>query len=540
MKACPRLSRARNICLVIVAVASALALCLGGACTSTNQEIPNWVVLHTASLEADFDGDGKQEELHLANGQAEVRDSIGLHCTTPQEWTVADAFSYDFDGDGASEIALVVWKQGSYGTSRPFWVERDTTNMTQHLFVMRYGNDSLEPMWMSSALDDAVQSVWIDDLGFLHLADSGGKELVGQWESWGFTLVGGIAPSALTVEQESAPNGDSTVSFIAVGDNIMHLSLCDQEYDVDTRTYDFGPVYEHVANRVSSYDLAAVCQETPLVHDRSAISDYPDFGTPEEAGNALADAGFNIVASATNHAYDKGEQGIEDTVSFWANNHPDVAILGVHDDSTQANSARFIECNGMRFALFDATYGLNGHALPSGQEWRIDTLDDIAQLAENITHAEGDADLTICFLHIGDEYADAPSPEQRQVTEQLVDAGADLVICTHPHIVQPVERLKTPTGAEAVVFWSLGNFASHQTDPRTILGAAAIVVFERNAEGHAIIASYAAEPTVCHFNEEETAVYFLDSYTGDLARTHYLSTDEHPLTVSGLRDLWPT
>ncbi len=187
---------------------------------------------------------------------------------------------------------------------------------------------------------------------------------------------------------------------------------------------------------------------------------------------------------------------------------------------------------------FDATYGLNGYALPEGQEWLIDTFDDLDAIAERITRAEGEADLSICFLHVGDEYSDNPSDEQRQVVERLVDAGADLVICSHPHVVQPVERIRTDVGAEAIVFWSLGNFASHQADLRTVLGGAATITFSRDAEGRVVIASYALEPTVCHFNEDGTSVYFLDDYTDELARAHYLSTDEAPLSVATLNDWW--
>ena len=193
----------------------------------------------------------------------------------------------------------------------------------------------------------------------------------------------------------------------------------------------------------------------------------------------------------------------------------------------------------MRFALFDATYGLNGHRLPVGQEWLVDTLDDLESLVASVERAEGQADLTICFLHIGEEYADAPTDEQRAVVERLANAGADLVICSHPHVVQPVERLVTDAGAEAVVFWSLGNFVSNQTDVRTVLGGAAEVAFARDADGRAVVASYVLVPTVCHFQMDEagnaeTRVYFLEDYTDDLAREHYLSTDDAPLSVAQL------
>ncbi len=505
--------------------------------------------LKTVAISADLDDDGLDESLYVADGILKIGGAGEQFYRSPRDWIVTDAAVYDFDEDGADEIALVVWGRGSFGTSQPFWVERDTDDFTQHVYVMRYEQGELVPVWMSSALGAEAFDVSFGDDGKVRMVDADGYESVWKWETWGFKLEGEGAASAASntsathdaasVSAVSATSAtpdapaasdpsDGTVSFIAVGDNIMHASIFENVYDADTHRYDFSPLYEQVAARISSYDLAAVCQETPLVHDRSLIGDYPDFGTPEEVGDALATAGFDIVAAATNHACDRGASGVESTLAFWETRHPDIALLGLHSVPEQANGPAFVEARGMRFALFDATYGLNGHQLPTGQEWLIDTLDDLDQLVANVGRAEGQADLTICFLHIGEEYADAPTDEQRAVVERLVDAGADVVICSHPHVVQPAERLVTGAGAEAVVFWSLGNFVSNQTDMRTVLGGAAELTFARDENGRATVASFELVPTVCHFQLDEdgkglTCAYFLSDYTDDLARAHYLN-----------------
>ena len=174
----------------------------------------------------------------------------------------------------------------------------------------------------------------------------------------------------------------------------------------------------------------------------------------------------------------------------------------------------------------------------AGFEYEIDTLDDLDDLVKRVHSAETQADATVCFLHIGEEYASEPTARQREVVEQLVDAGADAVVCSHPHVIQPMEELRTQAGNTAIVYWSLGNFISNQTDPRTVLGAAASLRFERQPDGAVLLAQHEAIPLVCHFDEQGTWVCFLDEYTEGDAAAHYLNKDETAFTLESLRQQW--
>ena len=138
-----------------------------------------------------------------------------------------------------------------------------------------------------------------------------------------------------------------------------------------------------------------------------------------------------------------------------------------------------------------------------------------------IRRAEQEADVTVCFLHIGTEYAPEPDKAQIETVRRAVDAGADAVICAHPHVVQRCERIRTPEGNAGVVFYSLGNFMSNQTDPATFLGGAAELRIVKTGTGQAArIESFRMIPTVCHFRTGETQVYFLEDYTDELAAEH--------------------
>ena len=111
------------------------------------------------------------------------------------------------------------------------------------------------------------------------------------------------------------------LTFLAVGDIVPHKEMIAQSRS-DDGSYDFNHVFEPVLTRLAPYDLLSVTQETPLVTDESRVGGYPIFGTPVQMGDAIDNAGFDIVTSATNHSLDQGIDGVFDTVDYWKQNHP--------------------------------------------------------------------------------------------------------------------------------------------------------------------------------------------------------------------------
>ena len=125
-----------------------------------------------------------------------------------------------------------------------------------------------------------------------------------------------------------AEEENNTLHITAVGDNLIHDAFIEAGRDND---WDFDFLYENIKDDISSADLASVNQETPLTTDHENAAGYPDFNTPSEVADALADAGFDIVTQATEHAFDQEETGIKDTISFWEDNHEDITLLGIHN-----------------------------------------------------------------------------------------------------------------------------------------------------------------------------------------------------------------
>ena len=484
-----------------------------------------WQICH---LSADLDGDGTRESLVAVGEAHDVRVLVGgvAVFASPDEWRVFDAHVCDLDGDGADELVFLVWKQGSYGPYRPFWESGTDDAWSQHVFVYGMRAGKIAPIWMSSALGSYVACEWMEPDGTLVLEAPDGGLTSWRWGSWGFKLV-----SEVHAEH---------ISLLFAGDVIAHQGIYEATYDRAARTFDFSSVFAQVKDYISSFDIATVCQETVLVRDAAKRSGYPEFATPATIADALVGTGFDVVASATNHVNDRGSSAIRETLDYWAQEHPRVGIAGLHDDASDAAAPVLIESGDFRLAYFDLTYGLNGHSLPEDQKYLVDTIEDKDAILQGIADVQGEVDLTVVILHMGQEYSSAPTQEQRQMVEETIDAGADVVVCSHSHVVAPYGMLTTQAGATGLVYWGLGNFVAAQGDIACQVGGIATIELEKVPGSESMsevrIVSFGLEPCVCHVSKDGAAqVYLLEDYTDELAAQHVLSSEEHPLCADDFR-----
>lgn len=348
------------------------------------------------------------------------------------------------------------------------------------------------------------------------------------------------ATTTETSETTSQKKKVTELSLIAAGDNLIHDTVYEKFYEGDG-IYDFRPLYEHVNELFGRYDLAVINQETIFVEDDSEIENYPTFGTPHEMGEALVDTGFDIVLSATNHTMDKGADTIEYMYDYWNTKFPDVTLLGIHGDKEDHNTIDIVEKNGIRLAMFNYTYGLNGYSLPEDREYLVDLLDNKDKFLSDVKSAEDIADMTVCFVHIGEEYVYEPTEYQKDYINDLIDAGADLVICAHPHVVEPFGEITTENGNKGIVYYSCGNFVSAQDEIDRLLGGLASVTITKTTEGdktETVVSSYDFIPVVMHYTEWSAAVYKLEDYTDDLAAMHLISYYDNDFCVAALWELW--
>ena len=512
-----------NTKTIVYTVALTCCLCaLAVACFwQAGRVLPAWTEWNERQSYCDLDGDGELEKVSLTGRQVYIEMPDGSQYIAPSDWKVSDLHIANIDHEGDPEIVMLAWRQGSFGDSHPFWMEGNDRDFCQHIYVFNFEEGKLVARWMSSDVRAQIKRMQIDGEGIIHLTTTTGNESTWEWLTFG-------------IHQIKETNPTAHVSLIAVGDNLAHDSI-NIECQKQDGSFDYHPLYEHVSKRIASFDLTAVQQETIFVHDASEQSGYPRFGTPEAMGDALVDAGFDIVCSASNHSLDKGSKGVEETLQFWESAHPETTVLGLQTNKDAADAGAVIEKNDIRFALYDYAYGINEGVPEPDNAYMVDTLAHEEQLLSGITANDAAVDFTVCFLHIGEEYASSPSSEQQATVKRLIEAGADCVICTHSHVVQPAQILVTENGNQGVAFWGLGNFMSHQYETAAMLGGAAEIDFYLDAEGKPYIGQWGLTPLVCHRGADGTSVYFLEDYTEELALNHALN--EVGETVS-LEELW--
>lgn len=175
-----------------------------------------------------------------------------------------------------------------------------------------------------------------------------------------------------------------------------------------------------------------------------------------------------MVTFAGNHCFDKKETGVTDTLRYFHETYPDITTLGIHDSEADAAVIPIVEKNGIRIAMLNFTYGLN-NSMPE-KRWMVDMLSSTDTVCGRIAQAKQEADFVIVFPHWGTEDELSPDESQLRWAQEMADAGADLIIGGHPHTLQPTGLLTAADGRDVPVYYSLGNFLSHQKEMINLLG----------------------------------------------------------------------
>ena len=273
---------------------------------------------------------------------------------------------------------------------------------------------------------------------------------------------------------EEKPQEETTsVSLIMVGDNLVHSSIYKEaRRNANNKGYNFKPMLKLIKEKVEDYDIAYYNQETILGGSKMGLSDYPCFNSPYEAGGDMLDAGFNLVSMASNHTMDRGEQAILNSRAYW-DEQEGILAVGSYKSFEQRDEVQIREINGITYTMLNYTYGTNGIPVPTGKEYLVNVwptdlkINDPKRdtkyqaykekVKEDIERVRDKVDVLIVAMHCGIEYTKEPSAYQKDEVKFLAEQGVDLVIGTHPHVLEPVEWID-----DTLVFYSLGNFISAQ------------------------------------------------------------------------------
>lgn len=344
--------------------------------------------------------------------------------------------------------------------------------------------------------------------------------------------------SLSTEQQTKEPEEIKTVSLMAVGDDLIHTQII-KSGEKEDKTYNYDHLFEHITSYAKKADLAVINQETILGGKSFSYSGYPRFNSPTEIGDAIAKAGFNVVLHATNHSMDKGEKGLQNTINYWKEKKG-ITILGVNETKEEQDTIKIVEKNGIKIAMLNYTYSLNGLPLPKNRTYMVNLLTDSNQkkIEADLEKARKEADFVIVFPHWGTEYSYKISSLQKKWTEVFLEAGVDLVLGSHPHVLEPVEWVEREDGHKMLVYYSLGNYVSHQKEVPRMLGGMAQVTIEKKKDKTEIKEAQIT-PLVTHYNNKtnEHRVYLLEDYTEELANEHGLKSARNELSLSYFKKL---
>lgn len=351
-------------------------------------------------------------------------------------------------------------------------------------------------------------------------------------------------PTADTTSEETTEPEpeDQYIDIIAVGDNLYHKSLSQSGIKEDG-TYDYTPVYRGTKYLISQADIAVINQETPMAGEEYGIQTYPRFNVPQQIGNAMVWAGFDVVSFATNHILDMGREGLISTAQYWKEKHPGVLVTGISLSQEERDAVPYVECKGKKIAFLNYTYGVNSGNL-GRQPYLLNTLNE-ETVRRDIARAKEECDYVIVLPHWGVEGRTEPTDDQYNMALILADAGADVVIGTHPHVVQKVQWVTGANGHRTLVFYSLGNFISLQDTAAKMLGGMARLRLKIDAQtGELTLDDYRMDYLVTHFlfdpeleSFTQMTVIPWESYTRKRAASHGLINWGKKFSYDMLADL---
>ena len=343
----------------------------------------------------------------------------------------------------------------------------------------------------------------------------------------------GADPTASTSQQELL----SKVSFVAVGDNLIHDTIYEQAAARSSGGYDFSYAYENVAPLIKAPDVAILNQETIISTDHN-VSSYPMFNSPVEVGEEMLKIGFDVFNIATNHSLDCGEKGLISAINYWKSKN--VITTGAYLNSEEQQKAAVGEVNGVKIAYLGFTESTNGLSLPKDSEVVLVRASDETLLQQKIMIAREVADFVIVNAHWGNEYTHEPTTEQRELAKKLASWGADVIIGTHPHVIQPVEYIENSDGRRTLVAYSLGNFISAQNrGPRMLGGMINFDIVKNNNTGKVAIENVVFSGVVTHYgyNASNVRIYPLADYTEVLASKHGVKSKTPDFSLQYLNNI---
>ena len=270
-------------------------------------------------------------------------------------------------------------------------------------------------------------------------------------------------------EEESQPKEDIHIKMSVIGDIMCHNSQYNDAYNSSTGAYDFSYVFTDIKQYINSADIAIGNLETTFAGKEKGYSNYPRFNTPEQLAVNLRDFGIDVVSMANNHCMDTNYSGLVSTLKYL--DEAGIAHTGTNATVEEQNKILVKDVNGIKIAFLSFTYGTNGISIPTDKSFAVNLINEDLILKQIKLAKQEEPDLICVNMHWGIEYQTKQNSEQEKWAEFLFNNGVDIILGSHPHVLQPMEKktvtLEDGTTKDCFVIYSLGNFMSGQTKENT-------------------------------------------------------------------------
>lgn len=309
------------------------------------------------------------------------------------------------------------------------------------------------------------------------------------------------------------------ISLAFAGDVIMNSAVVDSGSDY-SGNYNYSHLFTHLTPEISGYDVRALSQETAMAGSSYGYGNYYPLNAPNELGTAEVNAGFNVILHATDHAVDTGSEGLHDELLWWQSNNPTIPVLGVAEPdlagnpslSDYVNNVYIFEKAGFKVAILN-------HSTDIAEDNRgmVSSLDE-EKIASDVAKArELGAEMIVACPHWGNEGDPEVSEEETRFAQVYANHGVDVIVGTHPRVLQRAEILTGPEGHQTVCFYSLGCLIE-SIGTNNLLGGIAELTLARDAQRTYHVTGAKLKPIVTNrASGTDFTSYLLADYTDDVS-----------------------
>lgn len=316
------------------------------------------------------------------------------------------------------------------------------------------------------------------------------------------TLSSTLTPSDSTVgPQESSINPDpkktphtEDVTLVATGDILMHNTQIWSGQQPDG-SYNFDSFFSPVKHLIGAGDYASTNFEAPMAGPDSGYTGYPLFNSPDAIADTLKKAGYKLIVTANNHILDRGFKGAIRTLEVLQK--ADLDTTGCFSSLQAQNSPLIKNVRGIKVGYIAYTYGVNGIPLPDKAPYLVNIMDS-DKIISDISALRPNVDVLVLVLHWGEEYRPLPTEQQKELAQNFLEAGVDVILGSHPHVIEPME-VKSINGKNKFIIYSLGNFISAQNGLERNSGLILNLGFHKNFDTNTTsLTKVSYEPTYSH------------------------------------------